>query len=274
MNMDRLVYDNLDYYLSYIAALWIVPILISILMEPKKMYNSIYKQFKNATWIHWKGRIRNELFQLLYFMLRGLVRRTNNQTGGMTDYSGRMILQARLALLFGGPDAVMYGDSNCEVHSAYKFMRRHNKLVLCFGVGGTTSHDWLGYQMTARWRQIKNLIGPARMIQNVGGNNALQDRMMYSEASFADLQDLNGNQIALTIPVIYADAFIQYIPKVRQYIDELNRHIENNSTAVIYTEKFTDADGDGIPDPGRLQDLIHYSGDTVRALIREIDKYL
>jgi hypothetical protein len=185
-----------------------------------------------------------------------------------------MIWQARLAALFGGAEAYMYGDSNAEAFNTFGTMTQFDKLTVNFGVGGTTSHDWSRFMQTSVWSGISSKLTKATAIQNVGGNNALKQDMKYTQETFLLLKQFNLRQIGILVPPIYADVLMPLLPNLKKDIKTVNTAILNNNTSIIDPSGIVDQNHDTIPDPGKLSDLVHYSKSTCIRLVRVLNSKL
>jgi hypothetical protein len=219
------------------------------------------------------SKVRNELFQFVWFIVRGFIPRKIGDGTQLSHYAPRMIAQVILSWLFGGPFGVLLGDSNSEVFSKYRVMRKFDSLFVSLGVGGTRVDQWYEFLKTRTGKIILFLLGSAHRVVNVGGNNVLQLKMdaVLSALSglYARLDNKKENKIiAILIPPIHFDLFTAngWPLSLRADVEKVNSLIRIFFPIIIDPTPLVDLDNDGYPDPLALSDPIHYATGVVYKL--------
>lgn len=212
------------------------------------------------------NKIRNILFQSVWFTIRGLIPRKIGDGSSIRHYAPRMLVQLALAWLFGSPAIVLIGDSNSEVFSKAKVMRRFDNLAVSLGIGGTRLDQWAVFFETTIGRLVLWLIDGADVFINLGGNNVLQRKIEIAQDAAIDLQAHLPYSWIILIPPIYFDVLgpIAAPEVLRKEIKKVNKTLKDIFIhRVIDPSSLVDTDSDGNPDPLTLTDPVHYGNKVV-----------
>lgn len=227
--------------------------------------------------------MKNKIFQTLYFAVRtNRVERSAFKLD-FANYDARYYQQARLANMFGGPDCVLYGNSNIEFQNAYKYMSEYPMLTLNCGLAGATGTDlwdYLARRDGVKLREIlKEKKNPMEVL-NAFGNHILQRKMGSADTAIFRLKSIMPYSYCVGIPPIHSSLIEAQAKMLGVKIDkkEIDDDVKllNSKLKSAWRERFIDMyslfidhrTGEAVP--GVLEDAVHYSNAVKRLYIKMI----
>lgn len=242
----------------------------------KEFIVGLHKYVANVLSMIRKGhKMKNKIFQAIWFVRRGLIPRKTGEGIPVKDYSKRLFKQLELARFFGGPKLVLIGDSNSEAFSNEKDMKRFHCVAVGLGIGGTRADQWVEWFESADGQRLKSLMGQATVVWNIGGNHVLQNRMDNAASSLKRLKQMFPDSWNIMIPPIHHSILKRAgvdPDRSRANVEEVNRIIEENwSPRVINLYKeFMGPNGEAFP--GLLADPVHYGRQARKIIVSVIRK--
>jgi len=192
---------------------------------------------------------------------------------GIHRYERWFEWQLKLADLFGGADLMIIGDSNAEVFCKRKVLNNSTKIILTFGVGGTTIYDWVEYfYFNSEIYDKISMDNKLEIVFNIGGNNILRSQMPAVESGFKMLKGLFPRSWNCTVPPLRYQwlAAISGIPceSWKEDVKIVNDHIHQ-----IWKRQAIDLYSLIYNLPGDvknlcLKDAVHYSDFAVRYIFK------
>lgn len=226
----------------------------------------------------------NKLYQFIWYkILVHLVPKSKDRHIFMTSYKWRFLFQYILSVLMGGANAVLLGDSNQEVLSKYKIMKRFKKLTINMGKGGSVAIDvYFFFVKTKIGRFVYNKIKDKKISINTMGNYCLQDRMDEAETGLKLLYEIFPNAYYTTIPPIRANwlDFIDGELHTQSYyeisVDRLNQllYCYANGKVIDLYKLFNNMN---LPDDFLFlvfQDAVHYTNEASTYIVGILNEVL
>lgn len=216
--------------------------------------------------------MKNKLFQYAWQLAKRLSTRKTGSGLNLADYKNRIIPQIRLARLFGKIDLIVLGDSNAENLNTIDDMVQLGEgltgLSINIGIGGTRVDQWVqflesvdGLEVLQAIREFKPIV-----IVNIGGNNALQQRMEGLGNWFDRLVGLLPNAYGCLCPPIHL-SYMQGVADTQKL--KINVATVNGEIARVFKARCIDLytpflSGNGEAYITVLQDAVHFSEEADR----------
>lgn len=189
----------------------------------------------------------------------------------------------------------LYSAMKWQIKCASFFARFSKRVWVNLGVGGSTLNDWAEFVLTPEfqllydrmysngiagflfgdsnvhgWAEYKTMkhvksgrdIYGLRQVMNLGGNNALQNKMTgYKQAMKAIKKALVGKILCIGIPIVYyrlvaGNGEAKLKARIEKVDDALKSEFAPN---YLDPDPIVDLNNDGVADLGSLQDAVHYS---------------
>ena len=218
--------------------------------------------------------MRNKIFQALWYLIKGIVKRKEGSGLSVSDYSDRLFFQLKLARIFGSPELILIGDSNSEAFSNQDDMSQFDCLAVGLGIGGTRADQWLTWFQSSEGRRMQEMFGEAKVVWNIGGNHVLQEVMGNAEDSLKGLKELFPESWNIVIPPIHHS--ILTLAGLDGEETQLNVEKINGMIRDVWSTKVIDlynvfVSPAGEAYPGLLSDPVHY-GPEARKIIGTVIK--
>lgn len=162
----------------------------------------------------------NKVFQFLWFNFLKKLTPVIGSKNLCAKQKYRLLWQYRLSCLFPGKKTVIVGDSNAAVFDNYEVMKKFSRVVLSFGVGGTTANTWIDFFCYDKiGKKLYSGIKNKTVIWNIGGNYVLQNKMDDAQSGLELIQTM------------FPDSWSVNIPPIRtHFLDLLDNSISANRT--------------------------------------------
>jgi hypothetical protein len=220
----------------------------------------------------------NKIYQWTWFKLIMKLTPTISGKMGPERSHKRNLRQLSMSKLFGGPDAVILGDSEIAMFNTYTTMKQFGNVVLNMGEGGTTPADWIKYFL-GPGREVYKAIKNLKVVISIGGNCSLKSDMGQIPDLLKVLRSMFIRSCIILIPPVHAKwleklSEMAGAPKSReQWIKEMDtiRTAQRSTWSPFVVDTyspFLDHDT-GEPDPLVLCDMVHFSKFTVD-LVRKV----
>lgn len=216
--------------------------------------------------------MKNKLFQYAWQLAKRLSTRKTGSGLNLADYKNRIIPQIRLARLFGKIDLIVLGDSNAENLNTIDDMTQLGEglsgVSINVGIGGTRVDQWVqflesvdGLEVLQAIREFKPIV-----IVNIGGNNALQQRMEGLGNWFDRLIGLLPNAYGCLCPPIHL-SYLQGVADTQKL--KINVATVNGEIARVFKTRCIDLYTPFLSNGGEayitvLQDAVHFSDEADR----------
>ena len=214
--------------------------------------------------------MRNKLFQYAWQLVKGLSRRKTGLGLNLVDYKNRIIPQIKLARLFGKIDLIVLGDSNAENLNTIDNMVQLGKglsgVSVNIGIGGTRVDQWVQFLESVDGLEVMQAIKDFNpiIIVNIGGNNALQDRMEGLSNWFDRLVMILPTAYGCLCPPIHL-SLLQAVTNIQ----ELKIRVANVNGEIMssFGERYIDLYTPFLSKNGEayitvLQDAVHFSDEA------------
>lgn len=177
--------------------------------------------------------MRNKLFQYAWQLAKRLSTRKTGSGLNLADYKNRIIPQIKLARMFGKIDLIVLGDSNAENLNTVDNMAQLGEgltgVSINIGIGGTRVDQWVQFLESVDGLEVMQAIRDYNpiVIVNIGGNNALQQRMEGLGNWFDRLIGLLPNAYGCLCPPIHLSYFekITDVQKLKINVATVNGEI-------------------------------------------------
>lgn len=227
--------------------------------------------------------MKNKLFQILYFLFRTKRVERSGFKLDYANYDSRYYQQARLANLFGGPDCVLYGNSNIEFQNAYKYMSQYPMVTLNCGLAGATGTDLWEYLDRRDGHELRAIMHKKKKpleIVNAFGNHVLKRKMHLVDSAIIRVKSILTDSWCFGIPpihssIIEAQAKMMGIKLTKKEIDA-DVKLLNAKLKAAWGNKFIDVFSllvdhrTGEAFPGLLEDAVHYADVTKELYIQRV----
>lgn len=215
----------------------------------------------------------NKVFNFLWFCIVKWIIPVGVGGTNISNNHLRMFVQFYLARIFGGPKGVILGDSNGAVLNTFRTMRKFDRVVINWSVGGTVAHDWVDYFKTNKGKKMKARMQRAQVIFNIGGNYILLGQMSMAKPGLSDLHALFPDSWNCTVSPVNT-AILAALSKLAGYpqrnesyynirvplLNEFIFEIWKRNVIDVY-KIFGDKYGKALP--GVLKDPVHFSEQAV-----------
>lgn len=216
--------------------------------------------------------MRNKLFQYAWQLAKRLSTRKTGSGLNLADYKNRIIPQIKLARMFGKIDLIVLGDSNAENLNTVDNMAQLGEgltgVSINIGIGGTRVDQWVQFLESVDGLEVMQAIRDYNpiVIVNIGGNNALQQRMEGLGNWFDRLIGLLPNAYGCLCPPIHLSYF-EKITDVQKL--KINVATVNGEIARVFKIRCIDLYTPFLSNGGEayitvLQDAVHFSDEANR----------
>ncbi len=213
--------------------------------------------------------MRNKLFQYAWRVAKGFLPRKTGSGLNLADYKNRIIPQIKLARLFGKIDLIVLGDSNAENLNTVSNMVQLGEglfgVSVNIGIGGTRVDQWVQFLESVDGLDVMQAIREFSpiVIVNIGGNNALQNRMEGISNWFDRLIILLPISSGCLCPPIHASLLkdVTDVQKLKMRVATVNAEIMSSFQDCIdlYTP-FLSSNGEAYITV--LEDAVHFSDEA------------
>lgn len=214
--------------------------------------------------------MRNKLFQYAWQLAKRLSTRKTGSGLNLADYKNRIVPQIKLARMFGKIDLIVLGDSNAEnlntVDNMVQLGEGLSGVSVNVGIGGTRVDQWVQFLESVDGLEVMQAIKDFNpiVIVNIGGNNALQQRMEGLGNWFDRLIGLLPNAYGCLCPPIHLSYF-EKITDVQKL--KINVATVNGEIARVFKTRCIDLYTPFLSNGGEayitvLQDAVHFSDEA------------
>lgn len=211
--------------------------------------------------------MRNKLFQYTWQLAKRLSTRKTGSGLNLADYKNRIIPQIRLARMMGKISLIVLGDSNAENLNTISNMVQLGEglpgISVNIGIGGTRVDQWVQFLESVDGLEVMQAIREDKpiVIVNIGGNNALQQRMEGLGNWFDRLIRLLPDAYGCLCPPIHLSYF-QGVTDTQKL--KINVATVNGEIARVFKSRCIDLytpflSGNGEAYITVLQDAVHFS---------------
>jgi|JI9StandDraft_1071089.scaffolds.fasta_scaffold05369_8 hypothetical protein len=211
--------------------------------------------------------MRNKLFQYTWQLAKRLSTRKTGSGLNLADYKNRIIPQIRLARMMGKISLIVLGDSNAENLNTISNMVQLGEglpgISVNIGIGGTRVDQWVQFLESVDGLEVMQAIREDKpiVIVNIGGNNALQQRMEGLGNWFDRLIRLLPDAYGCLCPPIHLSYFQGVTDTQRLKMDVAT---VNGEIARVFKSRCIDLytpflSGNGEAYITVLQDAVHFS---------------
>lgn len=211
--------------------------------------------------------MRNKLFQYTWQLAKRLSTRKTGSGLNLADYKNRIIPQIRLARMMGKISLIVLGDSNAENLNTISNMVQLGEglpgISVNIGIGGTRVDQWVQFLESVDGLEVMQAIREDKpiVIVNIGGNNALQQRMEGLGNWFDRLIRLLPDAYGCLCPPIHLSYF-QGVTDTQKL--KINVATVNGEIARVFKARCIDLytpflSGNGEAYITVLQDAVHFS---------------
>lgn len=211
--------------------------------------------------------MKNKLFQYAWQLAKSLSTRKTGSGLNLADYKNRIIPQIKLARMFGKIDLIVLGDSNAEnlntIDNMVQLGEGLSGVSINVGIGGTRVDQWVQFLSSVDGLEVMQAIKDFNpiVIVNIGGNNALQQRMEGLGNWFDRLIGLLPNAYGCLCPPIHLSYF-EKITDVQKL--KINVATVNGEIARVFKTRCIDLYTPFLSNGGEayitvLQDAVHFS---------------
>lgn len=216
----------------------------------------------------------NKFFQYTWQLIKGLSPRKKGLGLNLADYKNRIIPQIRLARLMGKISMIVLGDSNAENLNTPANMIQLGEglsgIAVNIGIGGTRVDQWVQFLSSVDGLEVMQAIREDKpiVIVNIGGNNALQQRMEGLGTYFDRLIRLLPAAYGCLCPPIHLSYFdaVTDTQKLKINVATVNGEIVRTflkRSIDIHTPFLS---GNGEAYISVLQDAVHFSDEADKTM--------
>lgn len=217
--------------------------------------------------------MKNMIFQWIWYKIVRPLVSVENIGGYVAGRHKRFVWAFRLASLFGGANAVIFGDSEASTFDDYRIMKWFDKITLCFGVPGSIPRTWKTY-VTSEGSEVYRKMLKLKQITSMGGNLALLAMMKEAHEQMVEFHELFPASKILIIPPCYETLMGKLIGSKEQWHRDLAkiRWIQTELWEGNYIDTYTvfAVGNTGEPLPGVLADIVHFSYRCVKLILQPV----
>lgn len=214
--------------------------------------------------------MKNKLFQYAWQLAKRLSTRKTGLGLNLADYKNRIIPQIKLARLFGKIDLIVLGDSNAEnlntIDNMIQLGQGLSGVSINIGIGGTRVDQWVQFLESVDGIEVLQAIREFSpiVIVNIGGNNALQQRIEGLGNWFDRLIRLLPEAYGCLCPPIHL-SYLEKITDVQKL--KINVATVNGEIARVFKSRCIDLYTPFLSNGGEayitvLEDAVHFSDEA------------